>query len=207
MALLLQATRSLTLTLQLAFIGAVLAVTGFFIVAGNPVEFWRGLLLEVIEVWQQLGMNDQANMLQTEIDVISGQMTIVAALTIWSVYVANCVLGYWLYRQQPAVGHPYGRFRNLNFGRVIALVTALASVGAYISGALWLQNIAFIMFAMFWLQGLAIVHWSHGQGFMPVFGVIAVYVLMPFLNVILLMGLAVTGYIDAWFGFRRVRTA
>jgi hypothetical protein len=112
-----------------------------------------------------------------------------------------------LYRQQPDVNHPYGRFRSLNFGRVIALATALASVGAYLSGALWLQNIAFIMFAMFWLQGLAIVHWSHGQGFMPVFGVIAVYVLMPFLNVILLMGLAVTGYIDAWFGFRRLRTA
>lgn len=207
LAVLLQTTRSLTLTLQLAFIGAVIAVVGFFIVVGDPVQFWQSLLLEVVEVWRQLGMVDQANMLETELAVISGQMTIVAVLTFWTVYVANCVLGYWLYRQQPDVKHPYGRFRSLNFGRVIALATALASVGAYLSSALWLQNIAFIMFAMFWLQGLAIVHWSHGQGFMPVLGVIAVYVLMPFLNVILLMGLAVTGYIDAWFGFRRLRTA
>ena len=75
------------------------------------------------------------------------------------------------------------------------------------SGAIWLQNIAFVMFLVFWLQGLAIVHWLYGEGHLPVFGVVAVYVLMPFLNVILLMGLAILGYVDTWFRMRRVRAA
>jgi hypothetical protein len=70
-----------------------------------------------------------------------------------------------------------------------------------------LQAVAFVMFAMFSLQGLAIAHWSHGQGFLPTFGLVALYLLVPFLNLVMLMGLAVTGYLDAWFGFRRLRTA
>jgi hypothetical protein len=53
------------------------------------------------------------------------------------------------------------------------------------------------------LQGLAIVHWMHVDGELPLFVVIAVYVLLPFLHVFLIMGLAVVGYTDAWFGFRR----
>ena len=81
----------------------------------------------------------------------------------------------------------------------------LGPIGAFLSGAVWLQNVAFVLFAIFWLQGLAIVHWLHGRQLLPTFGVVAVYVLLPFLNVIMLMGLAVTGYIDAWFGFRRAR--
>jgi hypothetical protein len=51
------------------------------------------------------------------------------------------------------------------------------------------------------------VHWSHGHGYLPTFAVVATYVLAPVLNIILLMGLAISGYIDAWFGFRRLKKA
>lgn len=204
---LLTTTRSLTLTLQLTVIIAIAAMIGFFLFAGDPSEFWRTVLTAIIEVWREVGLNEQADLLAAEMATIAEQMTMVAVLISWSVHVTSCVLGYKLYRQLPGETDRFGRFRDLNFGRVIALIMALASVGAYLSGAVWLQNIAFVMFAMFWMQGLAIVHWLHGGGLLPTFGVIAVYVLAPFLNVVLLMGLAVTGYIDAWFGFRRKRTA
>ena len=75
------------------------------------------------------------------------------------------------------------------------------------TGAVWMQNIAFLMFAAFWLQGLAIVHWLNGQGLLPVFALVAVYVLLLLINVLLAVPLAVLGYIDAWFHFRRVRSA
>jgi hypothetical protein len=115
------------------------------------------------------------------------------------------VLGYLLYRHLPGETADFGRFRDLNLGRVIAITMALASLVALLSDAIWVQNIAFVMFFVFWLQGLAIVHWLYGEGYLPVVGVVAVYVLMPFLNVILLMGLAVVGYIDTWFRLRRPR--
>jgi hypothetical protein len=67
----------------------------------------------------------------------------------------------------------------------------------------WLSGVAFIVFVMFMMQGLAIVHWLHGEGILPIVAVVAVYLLMPFLQVLLVMVLAVIGYTDAWIGFRR----
>ena len=206
LGVLLSLTRSLTLTLQVAAIVAVAAMIGFIVAVDDPVAYWQRTLEAVVEVWRRLGLNEQADLVASEIVAIAQQMTMLVVLTAWTVHSAACVLGYLLYRQLPEETARFGRFRDLNFGRVIAATMAVASVVALLSGAVWLQNIAFVMFGMFWLQGLAIVHWLHGEGHLPVFGVVAVYVLMPFLNVVLMMGLAVTGYIDAWFRLRRVRT-
>ncbi len=205
LAVILIATRSLTLTLQVSVIIAILLMIGFFLVVDDLVSFWRSILVAIVEVWRELGLTEQADLLDGQLDAVAEQMTTIAVLTSWAVHSVNCVLGYLLYRRLPRETADYGRFRDLNFGRVIAITMALASVAAVLSGAFWLQNIAFVMFFVFWLQGLAIVHWLHEEGHLPVFGVIAVYVLMPFLNVILLMGLAVVGYIDTWFRLRRPR--
>jgi uncharacterized protein YybS (DUF2232 family) len=59
-----------------------------------------------------------------------------------------------------------------------------------------------VAFAVFWLQGLAILHWLHAEQRLPVFVVIMTYALLPFLNVLLVISLAVVGYMDAWFDFR-----
>jgi hypothetical protein len=202
----LTSTRSLTLTLQVSVIIAILAMVGFYLLVDDPIDFWRNILMTIVEVWRELGLNDNADLLEGQLDAVAEQMTMVAVLTSWAVHSANCVLGYLLYRQLPNESARFGRFRDLNFGRVIAITMALASIVALLSTAAWLQNIAFFMFLVFWLQGLAVVHWLYGEGHLPAFGVIAVYVLMPILNVILLMGLAVLGYIDTWFRLRRPRT-
>jgi hypothetical protein len=180
---------------------------GFYVVVDDPLSFWRAVLEMIIDVWREVGLTEQAALLDAQIDAVAGQMTMVAVLTSWAIHTINCVLGYILYRALPGETAELGRFRDLNLGRVIAITMALASIAAVLSGAIWLQNIAFVMFLVFWLQGLAIVHWLYGEGHLPVFGVVAVYVLMPFLNVILLMGLAILGYVDTWFRMRRVRAA
>ena len=79
----------------------------------------------------------------------------------------------------------------------------LASLLALVVNGVWLQNVAFVMFAMFWLQGLAIVHWLHAEEILPLGAVVAVYVLLPLLQVLVSTALAIIGYMDAWFGFRR----
>ena len=83
------------------------------------------------------------------------------------------------------------------------MTMAISSVVALLGDAVWLQNIAFVMFAIFWLQGLAIVHWMHGKGILPAFAVIMVYVLMLPLSAVIVVALAVVGYIDAWFDLRQ----
>jgi hypothetical protein len=205
LAVILIATRSLTLTLQVSVIMAILLMVGFFLVVDDLVGFWRSILVAIVEVWRELGLTEQADLLDGQLDAVAEQMTTIAVLTSWTVHSVICVIGYLLYRSLPGETDDFGRFRDLNLGRVIAITMALASVAAVLSDAIWLQNIAFVMFFVFWLQGLAIVHWLYGEGHLPVFGVIAVYVLMPFLNVILLMGLAVVGYVDTWFRLRRPR--
>ena len=97
----------------------------------------------------------------------------------------------------------FGRFRDLNFGRVIAFTLALASMLAFVIDAAWLQNVSFVMFVMFMLQGLAIVHWFRAEAMLPGVAVVTMYVLLPFLQVLLVMVLALIGYTDAWFDFRR----
>jgi uncharacterized protein YybS (DUF2232 family) len=149
-----------------------------------------------------MGLVQHADILVEQRDIIAPQMTILVVLTTWSLYAMVLLLGYAVYRRLPGNTSDFGRFRDLNLGRVLALTMAVASVIAMLTGAIWLQNLAFVIFAMFWLQGLAIIHWLHAERRLPLAVVIFVYVLIPFLNALLVMGLAVVGYIDAWFGFR-----
>ena len=201
----LRSTRSLTLTLQLSVIFMVAVIIGLYLYIDDPIEFWRPTLMFLVEVWRDLGWTDRATALEQNMGSLVGQMPMAVALTSWGTTTVSFILGYLLYRQIPGETARFGRFRDLTLGKVIAITMAIASVAALLSGAVWLQSIAFALFLVFWLQGLAVVHWLYGEGHLPIFGVVAVYVLMPFLNIILLMALAVVGYIDTWFRLRRVR--
>ena len=205
LGVILKTTRSLTLTLQFSVIGMVAFMIGLYLYIDNPIEFWRPTLMFLAEVWRELGWTDRAAALEENMGSLAGQMPMAVALTSWATTTVSFVLGYLLYRQLPGETARFGRFRDLTLGKVIAITMAIASVAALLSGAMWLQSIAFAMFLVFWLQGLAVIHWLHGEGHLPAFGVIAVYVLMPFLNIILLMALAAVGYIDTWFRLRRTR--
>ena len=197
LAVLLLGARSLTLTMQVSVIVTVVALLGFYVVVDDPVAFWQPYLVQMTELARQ-------NNLQLNTELFSAEvMTISAALAFWMLYIIGLLLGYALYRRLPRETGAFGRFRDLNFGRVIALTLALASVLAFLIDAAWLQNIAFVMFVMFWVQGLAIVHWLHGQGMLPLAALVAVYALLPFLQVLLMTVLAVFGFTDAWFDFRR----
>ena len=197
LALLLVNTRSLKLTMQVSVILAVVAMAGFYIVVTDAVAFWQPYLTLMAEIARQNSLELNTELLNAEV------MTVSATLAFWMLYIAGLLLGYGLYKKLPAQTGEFGRFRNMSFGRVIAFATALVSILAFLVGAAWLSNIAFVMFVVFWIQGLAIVHWMHAEGTLPLAAVIAVYVLLPLLQVLLITALAVLGYMDAWFDFRR----
>ncbi len=203
LATLLTATRSLALTLQVSVLMAVFGMLVFFGIIGDPVAFWQAELGAAAEVWRSMGAVDLADSLTEGQAMLAAQMTMFIVTLLWTIYAATLVLGYKLFRQLPGEPDRFGRYRDLNFGRVLALIMALCSVIALVTGAAWLQNIAFVMFAVFWLQGLAIVHWLHGAEILPGFAVAMVYVLMLPLSAVVVIGLAVLGYIDAWFDLRR----
>ena len=207
LSVLILTTRSLTLTMQVSVIVAVLIVAVFHVAVSDPLEFWQVMLTMMADVSRDMGLQEQANILMSEQASVAGQMTMLVVFSTWSLYSVIFLFGYMLYAQKPGEAADYGRFRNLNFGRVIALAMALASMLAWATNVLWLQNIGFLLLAVFWLQGLAVIHWWYAEGRVPAFGLIAVYALLPILHVMLLMALAVLGYSDAWFRYRRVRIA
>lgn len=197
LAVLLLGSRSLTLTMQVSVIVAILAMMVFFIVVPDPIAFWQPYMDTMAELVKQ-------NNLQLNMELLSAEvMTVSAVLAFWMLYTVGLLLGYALYRRLPQETVDFGRFREFDFGRVIAMAMALAALLAFVVEADWLQNLAFVLFVTFWIQGLAIVHWMHGEGQLPLAAVIAVYALLPILQVLLMTVLAVFGYADAWFGFRR----
>lgn len=197
LALLLLNSRSLTLTMQVSVIITALALVGFYVVVVDPVAFWQPYITTMAEIVKQNNLQLNTELLSAEV------MTVSAVLAFWVLYSVGLLLGYALYNGLPQETANFGRFRDLSFGRVIAFTMALTSLLAFVVDAAWLQNLAFVLFVVFWMQGLAIVHWLHGQGQLPLAAVIAVYALLPFLQVLLMTALAVFGYTDAWFDFRR----
>jgi hypothetical protein len=207
LAAFLRSRRSVTLTLQVAALVALAVTCAFYLALGDPDAYWSDVLVKVAAAFRDMGLQQHADALLEQRDVVAAQMTILVVLTTWSLYVTVLLLGYAIYRSLSEKPGEFGRFCDLNLGKVLALTMAVTSVMAVVTGSAWLQNVAFVAFALFWLQGLAIVHWLHAAGRLPVLVVIMVYALIPLLNALLIMALAVVGYIDAWFDFRRRKTA
>ncbi len=197
LAVLLVSTRSLTLAMQVSVIAAVVAMTGFYVVVADPAAFWQPYLATMAEIARQSNLELNPELLNAEV------MTVSATLAFWMLYVTGLLLGYGLYNKLPGETGRFGLFRNMNFGRVIAFAVALVSLLAFAIGITWLQNLAFVMFVVFWMQGLAIVHWMHAEKILPLAAVISVYVMLPLLQVLMITVLGAIGYMDAWFGFRR----
>lgn len=203
LALTLQATRSVALTLQVSVLVAAAVVLGFHVVVDDMTAFWQPVMAFMVDWARESKLLEQVQLIESQPVLVAHTLTIVFVLSSWTMYALYLLFGY---RYSTAVSEEngnYGRFCDLNFGRVIALITALLSVLAFASGMPWLQSIAIVLFMIFWMQGLAVVHWMFVDGELPLFVVIMTYLLMPFLHVFMFLALAVVGYTDAWFRYRR----
>ena len=207
LAVTLRVTRSLALTLQVSALVAAAAVLGFHLVIDDMMAFWQPIMEFMTDWARDNQLHEQAELIETDPAMVAHTLTIVYVLSSWTMYALYLIFGYRFSTALPEETGKYGRFCDLNFGRVIALVMALVSLLAFASTVAWLQSIAVVLFAIFWLQGLAVVHWMYTDGELPLFVVILTYALMPFLHVFLIVALAVVGYTDAWFRYRRRATA
>lgn len=200
LAKLLMVTRSLTLSMQVSLIVAIAVMLVFQLAVPNEAAFWQPYLDRMVAVFSELGVQMDTTPLTANV------ITLSVILSNLLLFCAGMLIGYWWYRQQPGETANFGRFRDMTYGRVIAFTMGLAFLLAFATNATWLQNIAFIMFVMFMMQGLAIVHWLHTAEILPGFAVVSVYVLLPILHVVPVTMLALLGYTDAWIEFRRRMT-
>jgi hypothetical protein len=195
--------RSLTLTMQVSVIVALGVLLGFYAVLGDPSVYWSDWLTnDAAALFMDMGLQEQAAAIVENKEAIAQQMTVLFVFTMWSLFVSGLLLGNALYQASLGQKAVFGRFCDLNFGRVLALIVAVASIAAALSGAVWLRNFAFLVFVIFWIQGLAILHWLRADKGFPVIILVVVYALIPLLSALPVISLAVVGYTDAWFGYR-----
>jgi hypothetical protein len=202
LAALMAKSGSLALALQTAALVAIAVTLGFYVVLESPTVFWTDVLTRLSAFFAEVGLQQQADLIASQKALLAPQMTMVVVSTSWSIVVLVLALGYALYRKLPGKSAAFGRFCDLNFGRVLALTMAVTSVAAMIAGVEWLQNVAFVAFVIFWVQGLAIMHWLHVEKNLHVLFVLGLYALIFVLNALVVVGLAAVGYTDAWFDFR-----
>ena len=201
LAAVMRSTRSLTLVLQVSVIVVLIGTCLFFVLTRDPVSFWQEVIAAE-PVLQSLQLQEWKSAVGATAVQFAGVMTTMFAIGFWFGMVIVVLLGYWLYQQLPENSPQFGRFCDLNFGRVIALLLAVTSVVGFALDAVWIESIAFILFAVFWLQGAAMVHWLRSRGLVPVIAVSAVYVLTILVPQYVFPALAVLGYTDAWFRYR-----
>jgi len=196
--------RSLTLTLQVSVIAMLAGLLIFFVVTGNPTAYWNNEIDQALSLFRDSGLTEYADWLEQSRAALVPQMSMLLAFMIWTVYAAILLLGNGLYQSLAGGKAAFGRFRDLNFGRVLAATMAVASVLALVTRATWLENLAFVAFVAFWLQGLAMLHWLRADKRLPTILLVVVYagLLAPLVNGMVITALAIAGYMDAWFDFR-----
>jgi uncharacterized protein YybS (DUF2232 family) len=201
LALLLQRMRSLTLLLQSTVLMAMIVIIGLYAVLGDPAVYWYEVLQKIVVTWREAGLEQKADLF-TQLLPYAPQMTGIFVSIGWLLHVLALLIGYAAYINLPNQLDEFGRFSDLNFGRVLALVLALVSIAAMITAVIWAQNIALVLFMIFWLQGLALLHWLRGAGRLPTAVLAAVYLLTVLLGPLLVTVVGVMGYTDAWFNYR-----
>ena len=188
--------QSLILSLQFLLIASfVVLVTINFFVPDLSI-FWQPYLDVMAQLLKENGLQFEAETLTADI------LTISAVFIFWLIYSMVLLFGYFIYRKNPIKSNDYGKFQDLDFGRIIAIALAFFSILAILSGSLWLQYIAFIIFAMFMMQGLSILHWLKNEGIVQPIIVAVVYIIFPILQIFSVIALAIIGYVDVWLGIR-----
>ena len=204
LGIVLQRTRSLTLTLQVVALVLVTMAIAIFGFVPDIVEFAKPLTTFYLEFYRASGLSEQAEILASQPLALAAELLRITLWVAWVFWVAYTLFGYRFYRRLEDPPADFGSFRELDFGRVIAIGMAIATLVAYLAGLDWLQNVAFVMIAIFALQGLAIAHFVFDAGILPLFLLILVYILlvMPVLNDFVIVGLAAFGFSDVWVRFR-----
>ncbi len=201
LALLLQRTRSLTLSLQITVLAALLVIVGLYVVVGDSSADWQEVFKEFAGLLRDNDKRQEADLFIQLLPYAPYMRGFVVSIG-WLLHVVAFLAGYAAYISLPGKSDGFGQFSELNFGRVLALVLALTSIAAMFSAWFWLQNTALLLFAIFWLQGLAVLHWLRARGQFPGILLAAVYVLTLLLGPLLVSAVGVMGYTDAWFDYR-----
>lgn len=202
LAALWRATRSLTLVMQLSVIAAIVIGVLFHLFVGDSNDVWRTVVEGTDEFLRQRVPPAQYEELTASPETLPNLIATALIAAAWLVAVFEFVAGGALYEKLPSASVRFGRFRNLDFGRVLAAVFLLVLVLGFVVDSVLIQHANLVLFTAFLIQGLVVMHWLYAEGLLPVIALILVYGLLLVIAEHTMIVLAVIGYTDAWFRIR-----
>jgi len=192
-------------------VGAVLAVVAigaFHVVLEDPTAWWRDLLDRLIVRGVEAGGAEQETLarLNELLDLVAPLMGgFMAGGTLLGAVLA-LLLARWFHAVLDNPGGFAREFRELKLDRRIAYAAVAAGlVASFASGELAHFGFELLIVAMvlYFFQGLALVHGIVSRAGASFGWLVGLYVLMALMLPQMMLLMAVFGFADAWFNFRR----
>lgn len=208
LAMMLRASRSLSLSIQSALIFGLAVIAVYQFQFPDPVAEWRKILEPISQSLVESGLVDEA-----------GRASLLAALSRWMTgvlaagFFLQLVLALLLARWWQSVLYNPGGFRrefhSLRAGQALGYASlALVAVHLGVAGEWsWIRYLLALLFALYFLQGLAVVHAMIAQAGGSSIWLVGVYALLVFAMYYTMAALAAAGFADTWLDIRsRVRS-
>jgi len=205
LALVLRTTISLSLTMAVAVILSAIVVIGFHLLVGNPVEWWNTLLTKVFE--KTLTQQSFELMGQNGLPAkgVAQAMTAILAAAFFTSIVLSLFTGRWW---QAVLFNPGGfqqEFHQFRIDKVYAGISAVILGWAGITATMGslAVDVAVVVCVYAAVAGVALIHdWVRVTQANKAW-LILLYMALAFVAPQLLVLLAIIGFTDAWFNFRR----
>ena len=209
LAQVLRQTNSQATTLTAAGAMGALVIAGIHLLTANPVAWWRAKLEHfVAEPIRRANPDLKPEMLEQLDHAMANMSTLMLSLPAASVVGAMLIL--WLARWMHAtLDNPGGfgeEFRALRLDRRVAYLgvalALLAIVAGTFAGGLF-RALLVLVIIMYTIQGMALVHALVHKRKASLAWLVAMYAGMVILPPATILGLALSGFSDTWFDFRR----
>ena len=203
LAIILRRLQSLPITISVACLFGLIYVIGFHLSVDDIENWWQIRLAQFFApAIAQVGEKDQQAIYQF-INIYAPQITgLLAATMVFYSLLCLFVARWW----QALLYNPQGfqkEFHNLRFGNYVAIFTlilvAMNFIPAVGISSLSRDGLTVVLFTVYLLQGLAIGHFIIANKKLNSAWIVALY----FVSIFSYPLIAVLGFIDTWFDFRK----
>lgn len=203
LAMLLRNTRSLSLTVQAGLVFGLALIAVYQLQFQDPVAEWRKLLEPVSRSLVESQLVDEAGRVRL-LETLARWMTGVLAAGLFLQLTLSLLLGRWW---QAVLYNPGGfreEFHGLRAGRALGYLTlVLLVVQLGLGTDLGLvRYLLVLLFTLYFLQGLAVVHAMVAQAGAGIGWLIGVYALLVLATYYAMSALAAAGFADTWLDIR-----
>lgn len=196
LAAVLDKSRSLSLTIQVATV-VVVAATVLFFVVGSPVETWQNVFNGVLAAMGDSRPEVPEGFVPAASRIMTGMFGAVTLLT----SMLAIFIGRWWHAILSNPGGFGREFRTLRMGTVVGLLAGVVFVLAALTKITLLENLTLVLVSAFMLHGLSVMHVVASAG-VGSFWLVAVYGLMVVAMPFAQLAIAGLGFLDNWFDLR-----